>query len=254
MIPLPQEFESVEQALRERTITGSEASRRIFMARRRLGPPWHWKSWKRARGQVLGSECETCGAGAEAILYVQHTVRVPKVQPYLDEAKSENEGKTPAPDYREDLRRESYAIRDNTEPEQRNCCPLCSSLSIQYRKKAATWICNGTASGSYCAHVFTVPAKKAAFTPLQKKDIKRKRYEAWRSRVLSSSDDWKRDALMAWIVDFRRYLSLKDTKTLCKRCAFLEDMTDLKPCLHCGFAFPKSNDVCTDCGETVINV
>jgi ribosomal protein L37AE/L43A len=251
MIPLPPEFESVEKGLRERTMTGQDASQRIFMARRKLGPPWHWATWKRARGRVLGSECETCGAGPDAILYVQHTVRVPRVQPYLDQARTDTECKPPEPDFKEDLRLESYAIRDNTTPEQRDCCPLCDSLSIQYRKKTGTWICNGTSSGTYCAHVFVVPAKKAAFTAAQKKDIKGKKYDAWRRRVLSRGDDWKRDALLAWIVAFRRYLTLEDTKTLCKRCAFLEDMTDLKPCLHCGSAFPKDDDVCTDCGAPV---
>lgn len=70
MIPLPAAFERVDAGLRERTMTGQEDSQIIFATRRKLGPPWQWKSWKAVRKQVLGPECETCGAGKDAILYV----------------------------------------------------------------------------------------------------------------------------------------------------------------------------------------
>ena len=70
MIPLPPELERVENDLKERRITGSEASSIVFSVRKKLGPPWQWKSWKTARIQVLGTECETCGVGEDAILYV----------------------------------------------------------------------------------------------------------------------------------------------------------------------------------------
>ena len=84
MIPLPPELERIENDLKERRITGSEASSIVFSVRKKLGPPWQWKSWKTARIQVLGTECETCGVGEDAILYVQHTVKNPRVQPYID--------------------------------------------------------------------------------------------------------------------------------------------------------------------------
>ena len=250
MIPLPPEFERVDTGLRARTMTGVEAGKIVFAARRKLGPPWHWKSWKSVRTQVLGPTCEKCGAGKDSILYVQHTFRVPRVRPYLDKAKNDASAREPEPDYRPALRAESYAIRDAAIPEMRDCCPKCSSLSIQYRKRVATWICNGVSTAGYCAHVFSPPAKKAALTADQKKDIRRQKYQAWRHKVLNREDDWMRDAFIAWIVDMRRYLSLLDTKTLCKRCAFLEDMTDAKPCRFCGFAFARSENVCPNCGKS----
>ena len=70
MIPLPPELERVENDLKERRITGSEASSIVFSVRKKLGAPWNWKSWKIARKKVLGTKCETCGAGEDAILYV----------------------------------------------------------------------------------------------------------------------------------------------------------------------------------------
>lgn len=249
LIPLPKEFEIVESRLKARVITGSEASQSVFRARRKLGPPWHWKSWKAARKQVLGSACETCGAGKDAILYVQHTVRVPRVRTYLEQSKRDLEGKEFEPIDYAGLHEQMYAIRDAEEPEMRDCCPHCSSLSIQYRKKAATWICNSKATGNYCAHVFAVPAQKAALTADQKKSIRRKKYRAWRDIVLNRDDDWMRDAMLAWIAEMRVYLSLQHTKTLCKRCAFLEDMTELKPCRFCGFAYPKTERRCPDCEQ-----
>lgn len=249
MIPLPPPFETIEAKLKARLITGSEASQAIFVARRRLGPPWHWKTWKAARKRVLGPNCETCGAGHEAILYVQHTVRLPKISTHIALAKRNLEGMEIEPIDYVGLRQQMYAIRDAKEPELRDCCPMCGSLSIQYRKRAATWICNGVSTGQYCAHVFEVPAKKPALTAVQKKSIRREKAQAWRSTILNRDDDWLREALLAWIEEMRVYLSLTHTKTLCKRCAFLEDMTEDRACPSCGYAFPKSEQICPDCGK-----
>lgn len=49
MIPLPPAIERLEIDLLNRKITGYEASREVFGIRKKLGPPWHWKSWKIAR-------------------------------------------------------------------------------------------------------------------------------------------------------------------------------------------------------------
>ncbi|KAB0267273.1 hypothetical protein [Microvirga brassicacearum] len=249
LIPLPLEYETIEAKLRARSITGHEASQAIFVARRRLGSPWHWKSWKAARKQVLRSACETCGAGEEAILYVQHTVRLPSISTHKELAKRNLAGREIEPIDYSSIRQQMYAIRDAAEPEERDCCPKCASLSIQYRKQAATWICNSKSTGRYCAHVFTVPAKKAALTADQKKSINREKHRTWRNTILNREDDWMRDAMLAWIGEMRVYLSLQHTKTLCKRCAFLEDMTDQKPCRSCGFAYPRTEQVCPDCEQ-----
>ena len=154
MIPLPAEIERVEQDLIDRKITGSEASEIVFRVRRKLGPPWHWKEWKIARAKLIGTHCETCGAGSEAILYLQHTVKNPRLQPYLDAAEAKLAEMEPEEDWRPDLRAKMYDIRDAVIPEMRDCCPICESLSIQYRKGAATWICNSKSGGDYCGHVF----------------------------------------------------------------------------------------------------
>ena len=55
MIPLPPELERVENDLKERRITGSEASSIVFSVRKKLGAPWNWKSWKIARKKILKS-------------------------------------------------------------------------------------------------------------------------------------------------------------------------------------------------------
>lgn len=247
LIPLPVQFETIEAKLKARLITGCEASQAIFVARRKLGPPWHWKSWKAARKHVLGSTCETCGAGQEAILYVQHTVRLPSISEHKELAKLAMTSRKIEPIDYSGLREQMYAIRDAEEPKERDCCPKCASLSIQYRKKAANWICNSKSTGHYCAHVFAVPTKKLALTAEQKTSIRREKHRTWRSTILNRDDDWMRDAMLGWLGDMRVYLSLQHTKTLCKRCAFLEDMTDLKPCQSCGFAYSKTEQVCPDC-------
>lgn len=226
MIHLPAEIERVEKDLIDRKITGSEASEIVFNVRRKLGPPWHWKEWKIARAHLIGAQCETCGAGKEAILYLQHTVKNPRVQPYLDAAEAKRAEMEPEEDWRPDLKVKVYEIRDGVVPEMRDCCPICESLSIQYRKGAATWICNSKSGGQYCGHVFVEPAKKAALTTAQKKAIRQDKYQAYRDVVLNREHDVKRQAMLDWIKDWRRYLTLKDTKTLCKSCAYIEDMVD----------------------------
>ena len=226
MIPLPPELERVENDLKERRITGSEASSIVFSVRKKLGPPWQWKSWKTARIQVLGTECETCGVGGDAILYVQHTVKNPRIQPYIDAAEKRLSKMEPEEDWRPDLRAKMYEIEEAVVPEMRDCCPICSSLSIQYRKGAANWICNSKSSGKYCRHVFTEPSKKAALTAAQKKAIRHEKHKTYRNVVVNREHDVKRKAILDWFKDFRRYLSLKDTKTLCKSCAYIEDMVN----------------------------
>ena len=149
MIPLPPELEKAERDLLDRSITGSEASEIVFTVRKKLGPPWHWKSWKLARQKVLAKECATCGAGKKAILYLQHTFRNPRVRPYIEAAQGRQK-LVKQDDWREDLRNRMYEIQDSMVPDMRNCCPTCKSLSIQYRKGAATWICNSK-SNSTCS-------------------------------------------------------------------------------------------------------
>ena len=226
MIPLPLEIERLEIDLINRKITGSEASMQVFIIRKKLGPPWHWKSWKIARKKILGSECETCGAGPEAILYLQHTVKNPRVQPYIDAAKERLNAMEPEKDWRPELKAQMYEIRDAEIAETRDCCPICESLSIQFRKGAVNWICNSKAGGRFCGHVFTKPTQKMALTAAQKKTIRKLKYQAYKNIILHREHDVIRQAMLDWIKDWRQYLSLKYTKTLCKRCAYVEDMLD----------------------------
>ena len=226
MIPLPLEIERLEIDLINRKITGSEASMQLFIIRKKLGPPWHWKSWKIARKKILGSECETCGAGPEAILYLQHTVKNPRLQPYIDAAKERLNAMEPEKDWRPELKAQMYEIRDVEIAEARDCCPICESLSIQFRKGAATWICNSKAGGRICGHIFTNPRQKMALSAAQKKAIRKHKYQAYKDIILYRDLDVFRQAMLDWIEDWRQYLSLKYTKTLCKSCAYVEDMPD----------------------------
>ena len=223
MIPLPLELEQIERSLFDRQITGDEAGALIFQARKKLGLPWQWKSWKEFRKKFIGTDCATCGVGDEAVLVLQHTFKHPRIKPYLIASQILQEMLAEV-DWQSDLKAKMYEIRDAVVPEMRDCCPVCESLSIQYRKGAATWICNSKSVTGYCGQVFVEPAKKAALTAVQKKAIRREKFAAYRNVVLNREHDPKRDAMLKWFKDMRRYLSLQDTKTLCKRCAYIEDM------------------------------
>ena len=247
MLSLPAQYKRVEALLVRREITGAFASSMIYAARQKLGPPWHWREWKPARDLLIGTSCETCGAGQDAVLTLQHTFRHPLLQPYIDAAKEAVAALPQEPDWRLELRERMRAIKDDAVMAMRDCCPKCESLSIQYRKRAGSWICNSKKTGSYCAHVFEVPVQKMGFTAEEKKSIRRRKNRAFIDVAGQREHDWQRRAILCWLQDLKRYLTLEDTKTLCRRCAFLEDMTDLKPCLACGSAFSRSEEVCPYC-------
>jgi hypothetical protein len=143
--------------------------------------------------KFIGTECATCGVGDEAILVLQHTFKHPRIKPYLIASQILQEMVAEA-DWRSDLKAKMYELRDAVVPEMRDCCPVCESLSIQYRKGAATWICNSKSGSGHCGQVFVEPAKKAALTAVQTKAIRREKFAAYRDVVLNREHDLKRDA------------------------------------------------------------
>ena len=60
----------------------------------------------------------------------------------MQDKKTKNQAALDSNSRSELLKIKMYKIRDAVAPEMRNCCPVCSSLSIQYCKGAANWICN----------------------------------------------------------------------------------------------------------------
>jgi Zn finger protein HypA/HybF involved in hydrogenase expression len=242
MIPLPIEYETIEKNVREGSITGQQASDQIHAARTKLGPPWHWKSWKIARDTLIKQNCQTCGKGEEAILTLQHTFILPKLGDSVRGVKHSS-------DYYDALQEKAKEIKDSEAPVALKCCPKCESTAIVYRKRAANWICNGKKNKRSCSLVFLDPSETMGLSPAQKKDISIQKDQYRHDLFSQRKDEWLEAGILLWLDQMRRYLSLKDTKTLCKRCAFMEDMTSKKPCQTCGFGINKYEVHCPKCGN-----
>jgi len=152
-----------------------------------------------------------------------------------------------ASDYYDTMRVKKQEVEEAVLPQPRACCPKCESTAIVFRKRVSNWVCNGKTNKRSCGHVFEEPSQKLALTPQQKRDISDQKFAVYQELREKYKDDWLREGILLWLQDLRVYLSLKYTKTLCKRCAFLEDKTFMEPCMSCGTAYWISVKHCPSC-------
>jgi len=115
-------------------------------------------------------------------------------------------------------------------PLDANVCPKCFSQTIKFRKTLKNWKCLAQESGVFCHHIFETPicrVSKDVFKALEK--------EAWKKQLeaFDTAFGIGVKAVLAAIDQHTRYLSMKDTITLCKRCAFVADKTKLVLCNIC---------------------
>jgi len=187
-------------------------------------PPWKTKEWKLKRDSLIATVCGQCGS-SEAPLVLQHTWQPkPLVQLFRDiRADYSNEW---------NVWKEKYPISIDLSniPLDANVCPKCFSQTIKFRKTLKNWKCLAQESGVFCHHIFETPicrVSKDVFKALEK--------EAWKKQLeaFDTAFGIGVKAVLAAIDQHTRYLSMKDTITLCKRCAFVADKTKLVLCNIC---------------------
>ena len=203
---------------------------------------WHRREWKEQRKLLLGTQCESCGTTTPPLV-LQHTWHPTPLYRLFYKARKKYQ--------REWLAwKQSHAVDVDTSSVSANAdgCPKCGSTAIRYRKRAKTWICVSRPAGSPCGHVFDQPVRVISQQTIRKLE------RAARQRVQDDFDDQSgigRKVTITAIEQQIRYLSLKDTKTLCKRCAFVEDRTRMVLCAVCkeNYHF-KKYDRCSGCAGT----
>ncbi len=124
-------------------------------------------------------------------------------------------------------------------------CPKCGSTTIRYRKIAGTWICVSKPAGITCGNVFDNPIRVISHQTISK-------LEKVASQKIQDDFDEEfgigKKVIITAIEHQIRYLSLKDTKTLCKRCAFVEDKTKMVLCNICRRNYHSTKyDRCSTC-------
>lgn len=204
-----------------------------------LKKPWYTKEWKEQRKVLLASQCENCGSTTPPLV-LQHTWHPTPIHRlfYAARRKYKNEWET---------WKQLHTVEIDTSTLQPNAdgCPKCGSTTIRYRKKAQTWICNSKPNGIPCGNIFNTPVLVISPSAIRKLE---------RGAIQKRQDDFDEEfgigkkVLVTALEHNIRYLSLKDTKTLCKRCAFVEDKTKMVLCSICKNKYhSKKYDRCSAC-------
>ena len=232
------DFTKLRQELVKRQKTWQDI---VFILQNISGRPWSTKNWKQKRKDKIGNSCAVCGE-QEGIMVLQHTRQPRKPETLIKEYE-----KT----YREQiinwLNSEPIFIDTSAYSKDADACPKCNSQVVKYRAKKQAWVCLGVENKKQCGHVFSQPVKavsKWIMRDLEKETIKKRKFEFLEASGLG--EEIAKEALDEMIV----YLSMENVTTLCKRCAFVADKTNLKLCKVCGKNYHKTYYLyCQECAS-----
>lgn len=208
-----------------------------------LKKPWHTKEWKEQRKVLLASQCKNCGTSTPPLV-LQHTWHPTPIYKlfYTARKKFENEWQ---------LWKQTHTFEVDTSSliPDTDGCPKCGSTTIRYRKKAKTWICASKPKGITCGNVFDTPIRVISPDAIW-------HLEKSASQKLQDAFDEEfgvgKKVVITALGHNIRYLSLKDTKTLCKRCAFVEDKTKMVLCSICKNKYHSIKyDRCSACAGII---
>lgn len=205
--------------------------------------PWHYKEWKQERNELIKDSCVQCGHG-DGQMVLQHLWHPRKFDVIIEQlAKTKLEANAVLKEqYIKELLESSDEL-NNFPIGERECCPKCESTNVRFRKASDEWDCisNKSRGGRViwrCGHSFKAPLMKQEPTPDQKREISRIKGEL-RHKAFVKFDEtpiresYGKQAVLESIKDTERYLSLKDTTTFCKKCAYLMDIKQLLLCPNC---------------------
>lgn len=241
-----QEMEKIEEALRKREITYAEASEKIYSSTTK---PWQTAAWKKKRENLIKDCCEQCGS-TKGPMVLQHLWHPPTYKEHIREIyehffiKAQNTSSLPeAKD--EEVKSFMSEFKD-----QKEACPSCEMRSITKRKTMTPiYRCKK------CEHEFDVPkmvpynSKLKVVAPSIEKIRKSITYEKQREFMWNTyGEEMRTIAVLKGIEDHKRYISMEDTKTYCRRCAFLWDRKRLKVCDVCKETLiPLLMHACDEC-------
>jgi hypothetical protein len=203
-----------------------------------LKKPWVTKEWKEQRKLLLAAACESCGTTPPLVL--QHTWHPTPLYRLFYAARRKHRDEWEAWVASHPLEVDLSALT----PDQEGC-PRCGSTTIRYRKRVDNWICISRAGGAPCGNVFEAPLQ--VISPMTIRSLGRTAAQDLQD-AFDETFGIGRKAVTRALEHQIRYLSLKDTKTLCKRCAFVEDRTRMILCNLCKEKYhSKKYDRCSSC-------
>ncbi len=211
----------VEQELLSDTITWREALDKLEHIRKKKS--WHSPEWKLERDNIIKGSCEQCDSSKPPMV-LQHFTHPQTFGQILRQLS----GRTNWLKYKQEYDR----IIGQDLLVERKACPKCKSTNIGCMESTLTWNC-------YKCHAKGIgePIIKQIFTREGSKEMKKRRQEhdveRWRSYQDIVGDKYGKQALIEQFKQNRDYLSLEDTKTFCKKCAFAWDKKGLRICIIC---------------------
>lgn len=193
---------------------------------------WHTKWWKARRDELLGPACVQCGL--EETLVLQHLWHPRSLQDLSRRHFEEYKKLSPA------QWAKPAAITNPPHPVEARHCPECHTDRIRYRRQGGYWTC------TRCAHEFTDPVIKVVPSTLPNRAALRQRQDPYQ-RFLAD-EPWQARIVLILIQESLRYLSLHDTATFCRKCAYMWDAKQHKLCPSCKTAYiPFAEATCYDC-------
>lgn len=236
-------IQDIRGAFSKKEITAREAASLIGEVS--VKKPWHTKEWVIERNRLIEDACTQCGS-QKPPLVLQHTWQPQKLSRIAQEIRQNL-----LPDYE---RQHPFPQLTPPEPEwQREGCPRCHKFSFYWRKTTEDWRC----ANQHCKHVFENPVNVPILSPHQQAE--------WYPVVEAAEEKWKlefretteeqvlAEALQITFAEHDRYISLKDTTTFCKKCAFLWDIKGKRMCSKCRSFIPIHLDesYCFTCLDKV---
>ena len=220
-IRLKMKHKKIYKEYHEGKISQEEAWEKL----KKLPKPWTTKEWKERRKEVIKESCEYCGSDSD--LVIQHPPIKDKsklvrhvAEEYLISQLDKKKLKVYAKELAAELKKKS---------KEAYLCPKCQR-SMQLTDKWTKYRCPAS---KVKYDVKDVPATRAVLIvnklePIDgqyARDTFRKRLERRKARELlwEQKDDVSRLVLEISFFMYEDYLSLENTKTLCKKCAYIED-------------------------------
>jgi len=204
-----------------------------------LKKPWHTKEWKEQRKILLAAQCENCGT-SNSPLVLQHTWHPTPIYKLFYKARKKHEDEWQSWKQSHTIEIDSSSLLPDADG-----CPKCGSTTIRYRKIAKTWICVSKPKGITCGNVFDTPTRVVSYEAIR--SLEKVAAQNFQDAFYEAVGIGKKVTITA-IEHHTRYMSMKDTKTLCKRCAFVEDRTNMVLCNICKIKYHSEKyDRCLSC-------
>ena len=240
-----EELERVEAALLNDEITYEEAGEKIYNSTTK---PWQTAYWKKKRSEVIKASCEQCNSSKPPMVlqHVWHPSSYKNRSSEFYTAFCEEENgqyfKIKVEDEEVNLYLEQFT-------QSIGVCPSCEMRSFRERKTMKpTYHCNK------CNYEFEepnmVPYHPSLGVAPTFNHVKASiRSERFRNYIWETfGNEIKKRAILKGIEDHKRYMSMSDTKTFCKRCAFLWDKKRKKVCEICKInIIPIPMHACYNC-------